>query len=482
MKEKSSWGRMRESIIRRYQEKDHLTQQRAWYLYLFSAVSIVVFILLAVLLFVIDVEKFLKAIPLILIIESIAIVSIFLIRAARYNAAAYALLIIMVLCTTAGFVVKYKSPIIHEGLVSYVHFMYIHIVFATLFCKRKAIITTALWNVSVFFVYFFTVKDQLSAEALSLVKSSFADGLVGFILCSVLSMLIITSMRRANTQLVESVSEVRESSLKLTEISETIDASSRSIAQGASEQAASMEETSAMLKDISEKARQNTQTVSSAQKLMDETSRIVVTTDKSLKGLRSAMKEVSEASVKTARIVQTIDAIAFQTNLLALNAAVEAARAGEAGVGFAVVADEVRNLAQKSAEASKSTQDIISSSVENIRKSTEYATSSDEAFAVFSNIARQLAGQLKIIEESSQEQNQGIAEIERGVDSINTVIQSNAASAEETAAVTTELTQMSKDIAAFVRKLDRLANSGDNRHGFELPAPAAYERACSVTA
>lgn len=482
MKENNSWGRMRESIMRRYQEKDHLTQQRAWYLYLFSAVSIVVFILLAVLLFVIDIEKFMKAIPLILIIETIAVVSIFLIRAAWYNAAAYALLIIMVLCTTAGFVVKYKSPIIHEGFVSYVHFMYIHIVFATLFCERKAIIATAFWNVSIFFIYFFTVKDQINAEALSLVRSSFADGLVGFILCSVLSALIIMSMRRANTQLVESVSEVRESSLRLTEISGTIDASSRNIAQGASEQAASMEETSAMLKDISEKARQNTRTVTSAEKLMEDATRIVTTTDKSLKGLRSAMKEVSEASVRTARIVQTIDAIAFQTNLLALNAAVEAARAGEAGVGFAVVADEVRNLAHKSAEASKSTQDIINHSVENIRKSTEYAASADEAFTVFMNSAQQLAGQLKVIEESSLEQNQGIAEIERAVDSINTVIQANAANAEETAAVSTELTKMSEDIAVFVRKLDRLTNTDDGHSGFHVSAPVAYEQACSMTA
>jgi len=480
MKEKNSWGRMRESIIRRYQEKDHLTQQRAWYLYLFSAVAIVIFIALAVLLFVIDIEKFLKAIPLILIIETIAIVSIFLIRAARYNTAAYALLIIMVLCTTAGFIVKYKSPIIHEGFVSYVHFMYIHIVFATLFCERKAIIATASWNVAIFFIYYFAVKDQISGEALSLVKSSFADGLVGFILCSVLSTLIILSMQRANTQLVESVSEVRESSLRLTEISGTIDASSRSIAQGASEQAASMEETSAMLKDISEKARQNTMTVSTAQKIMEDTNRIVATTDKSMKGLRSAMKEVSEASVKTARIVQTIDAIAFQTNLLALNAAVEAARAGEAGVGFAVVADEVRNLAQKSAEASKNTQDIINNSVDNIRKSTEYAASADEAFTVFMNSARQLAGELKVIEESSLEQNQGIAEIERAVDSINTVIQANAANAEETAAVSTELTKMSGDIAVFVRRLDRLTNADDGRSGYQSPASVAYEQNCGA--
>ncbi len=171
------------------------------------------------------------------------------------------------------------------------------------------------------------------------------------------------------------------------------------------------------------------------------------------------MNEVNEASIKTGRIIQTIDSIAFQTNLLALNAAVEAARAGEAGVGFAVVADEVRNLAQKTAEASKNTQQIINNSIDNIGKSTQYAVSSDEAFTTVMKISEQLAGQLKLIGESSQEQNQGILEIERAVDSINGVIQSNAASAEETAAVSSELTTMSEQIGNFVQNLDRLVKT-----------------------
>jgi len=220
-----------------------------------------------------------------------------------------------------------------------------------------------------------------------------------------------------------------------------------------------MEETSAMLKEISEKTRNNADIVSNAQKLMDDTSVIVTSTNTSLKGLRSSMNEVNEASVKTARIVQTIDSIAFQTNLLALNAAVEAARAGEAGVGFAVVADEVRNLARKSAEASKSTQDVISSSIENIKKSTNFAVTSDEAFTKFMEVAEHLTRQLKVIGESSADQTLGISEIERAVDNINVVIQANAAGAEETAAVSSELTVMSRNIAAFVKKLDQLTKS-----------------------
>lgn len=455
----NTWGRMRESIMNRFQDQDYLTQHRAWFLYIFLFCAIFMFLVLCVILLSTDLEKFKKAIPPIIIVESIAITCLFLIRAGKYKAAANSMLVVVTLNTTLGFLIKYNSPVIYEGLVSYVHFMYITIVVATLFCERRAIMIVCAWFFIVFVVYYLAIKDHVTGDAASLVTSSFADGLIGIVLCSILSLLIITAMRRANTQLVESVAEVREASIKLSEISQAIDTSSQNIAQGASEQAASMEETSAMLKEISEKTKKNAAIVSDAEKLMQDTAKVVTTTDTSLHNLRSSMDEVNEASVKTARIVQTIDSIAFQTNLPALNAAVEAARAGEAGVGFAVVADEVRNLARKSAEASKNTQDIISSSIDNIKKSTGFAVNSDEAFKSFVTIAGQLTEQLKIIGESSHDQALGIAEIERAVENMNVVIQGNAASAEETAAVSTELIMMSKSIAEFVEKLDRLANT-----------------------
>lgn len=455
----SIWSDMRASILDRFQDKDHLTQQKAWFLYLFCISAFVMFVVLSIVLWMIDAQKFKSSSAPIVIMLVLCVIAIFLIRAGKYKAAAYSMLTLQTLTASVGFLIKYNGPVIYEGFVSYIHFMYITIVFATLFCERKAIVGTGLLFVGVTITCFLAVRNRVTGESLSLVTSGFADGLIGLVLCSVLSILIITAMQRANTRLVDSVSAVRESSLKLTEISETIEASSRNIAHGASNQAASMEETSAMLREISEKAQKNSETVESAQSLMQETAKIVSTTNESLKGLRSSMHEVSEASIKTTRIVQTIDGIAFQTNLLALNAAVEAARAGEAGVGFAVVADEVRNLARKSAEASKNTQDIIHSSIENIKKSSQYAVHSDEAFSTFLKITEQLSGQLKIVEESSREQNLGIAEIEQAVDNINTVIQANAASAEETAAVSSELIHMSEDIAVFVRNLDRLIQS-----------------------
>jgi methyl-accepting chemotaxis protein len=291
---------------------------------------------------------------------------------------------------------------------------------------------------------------------LSFVKVSYLDSAICMIFVTIMGILVNTAMRRANTKLVESVSDVRESSIKLTELSGVIDSSSTNLANGASTQAAAMEETASMLKEISEKTRHNTDTVLDAQKLMAETTQIVSNTNESLKGLRQSMDEVNEASIKTARIVQTIDGIAFQTNLLALNAAVEAARAGETGAGFAVVADEVRNLARKSAEASKNTQEIIGSNIQNIKKSAQLAVNSDEAFSTLMKVTEKLVDHLKIITESSQDQSQGIAEIEKAIDNMNTIIQSNAANAEESAAVSSELATMSDNIEAFVNKLDKM--------------------------
>ncbi|PKN77038.1 MAG: hypothetical protein CVU52_02190 [Deltaproteobacteria bacterium HGW-Deltaproteobacteria-10] len=452
----NAWGRMRESIIKRFADQNHLTQQRAWFLYIFCFSVCIIFTLFAFFLFAIDPEKGRKAVLLIVFMVVLAAVGMVIIRMGKYKIAANSMNILMSLTCSMGFVLKYKSPIIYEGFVSYVHFIYLCIIFATLFCERKNILITAGWFIGVYVTYYFAVAGHIGLEATSIVKSSFADGLIGIVLSTVLCLLIITAMRRANSQLVDSVTDVREASIKLTEISETIDTSSQSMASGASEQAASMEETSAMLKEISEKTRKNTANVQDARKLMLDTSRIVAETNASLNGLRTAMTEVNEASVQTVRIIKTIDSIAFQTNLLALNAAVEAARAGEAGVGFAVVANEVRNLARKSAEASKNSQDIIDKSIQNIKKSTDLAIRSDEGFAAFVQVTDQLANHLKDISESSEDQYRGIAEIEGAVDNMNTVIQSNAASAEETAAVALELSAMSGDIEAFVHKLDQL--------------------------
>ena len=452
------FGRLRESIIRHFEDQDHLTQQRVWFMFVYLAASFVLYLGLTI--FNLLSASSEQANSVLLGVASlVCLVGIFVLRMGKYRFIANAMQIYLLLAVGAGLYasIKTHSPI--EGYTASSYFFFIGIAYAVLFCERKMIVLTMIWITLTESVYFIVIKPGLGPDMLNIVTRSFINMMICMVATTILSYLTITAMRRANSQLVDSVGEVREASLKLAEISGVIDTSNQNMAEGASEQAASMEETSAMLKKISEKTEKNANTVSGARKLMQDTTKIITTTETSLKGLRLAMDDVNDASIQTGRIVKTIDAIAFQTNLLALNAAVEAARAGEAGAGFAIVADEVRSLAHKSAEAAKNTQEIISSSIRNIEKSTEFAVSSNEAFAAFIKTAEQLVRYLKDIDESSVDQARGVAEIERTVSNVNAVIQTNAANAEESAAVAAELTAMSDSITTFVQKLDRLVKS-----------------------
>lgn len=154
--------------------------------------------------------------------------------------------------------------------------------------------------------------------------------------------------------------------------SSQVSAASQSLAEGSSQQASALEETSASIEEMASMTSQNAENANSANSLMAETSRIVGEAEKSMQALTKAMGEITAGSEDMAKIIRTIDEIAFQTNLLALNSVVEAARAGEArageaGAGFAVVADEVRNLAMRSAESAKNTTTLIDESITRIK-------------------------------------------------------------------------------------------------------------------
>ena len=145
--------------------------------------------------------------------------------------------------------------------------------------------------------------------------------------------------------------------------SATITASSQSLAEGASEQAASLEETSASLEEMSSMTRHNAENAQKANELAKQARSAADKGVADMQAMNAAMEAIKNSSDDIAKIIKTIDEIAFQTNILALNAAVEAARAGEAGMGFAVVADEVRNLAQRSAQAAKETAGQIEGAI-----------------------------------------------------------------------------------------------------------------------
>jgi methyl-accepting chemotaxis protein len=168
------------------------------------------------------------------------------------------------------------------------------------------------------------------------------------------------------------------------------------------------------------------------------------------------MEGIKASSAEIAKIIKTIDEIAFQTNLLALNAAVEAARAGEAGAGFAVVAEEVRALAQRSATAARETAGKIEVA---LQRSEDGSRISSEVSGVLTQMVEQVRRMETLVGEiagASGEQSQGIAQVNQAVSDMDKVTQTNAAGAEESAAAAQELSAQSRQLQRLVSDLRQL--------------------------
>jgi len=241
-----------------------------------------------------------------------------------------------------------------------------------------------------------------------------------------------------------------------------ISAASQSLAQGASEQAAALEESSASLEELAAMTRGNADNAKQADALMLETAKVVEGANNSMTDLTESMKEVSAASQETAKIIKTIDEIAFQTNLLALNAAVEAARAGDAGAGFAVVADEVRNLAMRAAEAAQNTAALIEGTVAKIKAGSTLVEKTGEAFFQVSASTGKVKELVGEIAAASTEQAQAVDQINKAVTEMNQVIQQVAANAEESASASEELNAQSEQMQEVVRELGAMVDGCDH--------------------
>lgn len=245
--------------------------------------------------------------------------------------------------------------------------------------------------------------------------------------------------------------------------------SSQDMAQGASEQAAAIEETSASLEQMAAMTNQNADHALQADRLMKETNQVVSEANSAMQELTSSMDQITVASVETSKIMKTIDEIAFQTNLLALNAAVEAARAGEAGRGFAVVAEEVRNLAMRSAEAARETAQLIEKTIAKVQGGSGLLVKTREAFHRVAGSTQKGGDLVAEITAQSREQAQGIAQITRAVSEMDSVVQRNSATAEESAAASEQMSSQAAAMKNFVSQLTRLM-SGSKQPPATRPA------------
>jgi len=190
----------------------------------------------------------------------------------------------------------------------------------------------------------------------------------------------------------------------------------------------------------------------------------------SMADLTVSMKQIASSSEQTQKIVKSIDEIAFQTNLLALNAAVEAARAGEAGAGFAVVADEVRNLAMRATEAARNTSELIDDIAVKVKGGDTLVNTTNDAFQQVTTSSSKVVELMAEIAAASQEQSQGIDQVNRAVAEMNQVTQQNAASAEELASI----------MSMFKTNYDGRHTAGASKMK-RLPPPDAHGRSRGVS-
>ncbi len=293
-----------------------------------------------------------------------------------------------------------------------------------------------------------------AAGALSLASTTMIIGLGVAVALSIVMAVFIT--RSITGPIHRIISGLTAGSDQTASASGEVSSASQSLAQGASEQAAAVEETSSSVEEMTSMIRQNAANAQEAKNISASAKGSAEKGTEAMGRMSKAIDDIKNSSDETAKIIKTIDDIAFQTNLLALNAAVEAARAGEAGKGFAVVAEEVRNLAMRSAEAAKNTANMIEEAVKNSDNGVAISQEVGSALSEIAEGSRKVNDLVTEIAAASEEQAQGIEQINQAVTQMDQVVQNNAANAEESASAAEELSAQAEELAHMVEELQNM--------------------------
>jgi methyl-accepting chemotaxis protein len=292
--------------------------------------------------------------------------------------------------------------------------------------------------------------EQKNKRSFLLISSSLGIGL------ALAGLILIVVTRRMTVRLRKAAVTLEEEAEFTTKSTGELESASQTVADGARRQAAALQQTAASLEEISSMTQRNAEHARAAKGSASETRVAADASAADMAEMVKAMDELRACSKGVSSITKTIDEIAFQTNILALNAAVEAARAGEAGLSFAVVAEEVRSVSLRSKAAARETAECIEDSLRKIERGVELSTQVATSLRGMTKHAHQVDGLVGEIAASCQEQSQGLSDLNKAVQSIDVITQSNTESASQSAEAATQLSAQSESMKVTVADLREL--------------------------
>ena len=311
-------------------------------------------------------------------------------------------------------------------------------------------------------------------EKLTAVGRNGARMIIGLLVVTTLAAVLfwLATAQMLSRRLISIADQLKAGSDQVLGAAGMIANAGQSVADGASHQASALSETAHNLQSMGTRGTEVSQLTRGADALMRQNIEKSGQSLKAIVGMTQSMNQIVAESGEMGKIIKTIDEIAFQTNILALNAAVEAARAGEAGAGFAIVAEEVRNLAGRAAEAARTTQVKLDSNVTLIRQAATGITGVNANFEAIVETATVIGEKVESITRATGDLAKGINDVSDATGKLETVVQSNAANAEESASAAEELSAQAHEIAALVADLVALVR-GEGQGGDARTAPAA---------